>query len=82
MSKFHKSRETVWWYWCGYVRPFRIYPHLQEQNVSWDWMCFLITGFAAEFRFGNYGFGRDVKVLTVCKMVLAVNKNISISSNR
>ena len=45
-------------------------------------MCFLITGFAAEVRPGNYGFGRDIKIPTVFKVVLAVNKTISIASNR
>ena len=44
-------------------------------------MCFLITGFVAEVRFGNYGFGRDVKFLTVCKAVLAINETISMASN-
>ena len=33
-------------------------------------------------RYGNYCFGRDVKFLTVCKAVLAVNKTISMDSNR
>ena len=22
---------------------FKIYPHLQERKISWDWMCFLVT---------------------------------------
>ena len=45
-------------------------------------MCFLITGSASEVRSGNYGFGRDVKFLTVCKAICAINKTIYMASNR
>ena len=44
-------------------------------------MCFLITGFAAEIRSGNYGFGRDIKVSIVFKAVSAVNETVSMDSN-
>ena len=44
-------------------------------------MWLLITGFAAEFRAGNYDFGRNVQVLTVCKAVSAVSNTISMDSN-
>ena len=56
---------------------FKIDPHIQEQKVSWEWMCFLITGFAAEIRSGDYGFGRDIKVSIVFKAVSAVNETVS-----
>ena len=35
-----------------------------------------------EVRSGNYSFGRDVKVFTVCKLVLDINDTIYMASNR
>ena len=67
-----KYRDTVCRHRYSYMRPFEIDPHLDEQKVSWDWMCFLITWFSAEVRAGNYGFGRDIKVLTVFRDVLDI----------
>ena len=77
-----KFRETVWRTWFRYFRPFKIGLQLQEQKLSWDWMCFLISGFAAEVRSVNCDFGRDVKVLTVFKAVPSINKTIHMASNR
>ena len=77
-----KAKETVCRHWCGYVRPFKIDPYLQERKLSWDWVCFLITVFTAEARSGNYGLIRDVTVLTVKKIVSAVKNTTSMASNR
>ena len=77
----YKSRETIWRHWFGYFLIFKIDLHLQEKKVSWDWMHFLVTGFAAGVSSGNCGFGRDAKVLTVCKVVTNINETISMASN-
>ena len=42
-------------------------------------MFFLIKGFSAEVRSGNYGFGRDIIVLTECKAVSDINDTISMA---
>ena len=35
-----------------------------------------------EVRYGSYGFGSDVKFLTMCKSILAINNTISMASNK
>ena len=62
--------------------PFEINPHLEEYILSWNWLCFPITRFAAKFSAGNYCFRQDVKVLTGFKDVTAINNNITMSGNR
>ena len=74
-----KSRGEFWRHWCGYAEPFKIDQHLQEQKLSWDWVCFLITGFIEAVRYVSYGFERDTKVSIALKSVSDINETISMA---
>jgi hypothetical protein len=74
-----KNRESRWENWCMYVQPLGVDPYLQ--TTPFGLRCRCLMGYAARFRSGYFGKGKQVQASTVTSAITAVGKKIAMDTN-